>query len=136
MASAGAKRPSALGVGEELHQHLIPSRASSLSGTSCNGKPRPLSQVVSAESLEKSPRPRSATTSGSARHSLAIGERIFPGFHGTNSTRERSTLIGTRPRFASCFATTREPMHPTKIQRWSGLTRTVNDWDHGLRRVC
>lgn len=27
-------------------------------------------------------------------------------------------------------------MHPTKIQRWSGLTRTVNDWDHGLRRVC
>jgi hypothetical protein len=27
-------------------------------------------------------------------------------------------------------------MHPTKIQRWSGLTRTVSDWDHGLRRVC
>ncbi|KAL6150855.1 hypothetical protein ACJQWK_10788 [Exserohilum turcicum] len=25
-------------------------------------------------------------------------------------------------------------MHPTRVQRWSGLTRTVNDWDHGLRR--
>ncbi|EUC38788.1 hypothetical protein COCCADRAFT_81989 [Bipolaris zeicola 26-R-13] len=37
-------------------------------------------------------------------------------------------------RSASCSAAIREPMHPTKIQRWSGLTRTVNDWDHGLRR--
>ncbi|KAG9189690.1 hypothetical protein G6011_06558 [Alternaria panax] len=25
-------------------------------------------------------------------------------------------------------------MYPTKVQRWVGLTRTVSDWDHGLRR--
>jgi hypothetical protein len=26
-------------------------------------------------------------------------------------------------------------MNPTIVQRWSGLTRTVSDWEHGLRRV-
>jgi hypothetical protein len=34
----------------------------------------------------------------------------------------------------SCAAAIQNPMAVEKVQRWSGMTRTVSDWD-GLRRV-
>ena len=37
-------------------------------------------------------------------------------------------------RSVSCAATTSKSMAADRVQRWSGMTRTVGDWD-GLRRV-
>lgn len=37
-------------------------------------------------------------------------------------------------RSSSCRTATRNQMAVEKVQRWSGMTRTVGDWD-GLRRV-
>lgn len=38
-------------------------------------------------------------------------------------------------RSGSCATANQRSMAVEKVQRWSGMTRTVSDWD-GLRRVC
>jgi len=80
------------------------------------------------------PRKRSVTSSAT-RHNLAVRRRISSAFLG-HDTATRVNPPTTRQRSSSCSATIHTPMQPTKIQRWSGLTRTAKDWDYGLRRVC
>jgi hypothetical protein len=40
----------------------------------------------------------------------------------------------SRPRSTSCCVSQRNPMLAARVNRWSGLTRTVSHWD-GLRKV-
>ncbi|KAF1832725.1 hypothetical protein BDW02DRAFT_410977 [Decorospora gaudefroyi] len=122
------------GLGQEPHQPLIPSRSSSISRNTCTGNPRTLSQVVSAASLGGSPLPQRRFSSMTARHSLSPIDRVAPSFLKDGIERKHPNPIRTTRRSASCSATTQKPMDSAKIQRWSGLTRTVSDWDHGLRR--
>ena len=121
---------------EEPHQPSIPTRSSSISRDICTGSPRTLSQVVSAGSSNRSTLPQRTISSATARHSLGTSDRTSSSVLRDDIERRHLGSIRTTRRSASCSATTRKSMHPTKIQRWSGLTRTVSDWDHGLRRVC
>lgn len=52
------------------------------------------------------------------------------GQHFDNSLDSRNI----NRRSSSCAIAARDPMAVEKVQRWSGMTRTVGDWD-GLRRV-
>ena len=117
---------------EEAHEPSIPIRSSSISR---NNIPT-LTQVVSAASAGGSSLPQRTISSTTARHSLGTSDRVFSSLLPDDIERKHLDSTRTTRRSASCSATTRKSMHPTKIQRWSGLTRTVSDWDHGLRRVC
>jgi hypothetical protein len=126
-------RPS---TGKEPHEYPIPACTSFTSRSLCLGDPRTLNQVVSAASTSRSTLPHHTSPPSTTRHSLAIVDRIASTSLENSTGKRHLKSIETRPRPASCFATPSKPMHPTKVQRWSGLTRTVSDWDHGLRRVC
>lgn len=63
------------------------------------------------------------------KNSIVSKSNLFTRNH---PTRTNSKAIR---RSASCSAATGKSMHPSTVQRWSGLTRTVGEWD-GLRRVC
>lgn len=123
-------------IGEEPHGYLIPARTSSLSRTLCFDDPRTLNQVVSAASTSGSTLPHHTSPPTAARHSFAVGDRVASTLVEDSTGKGSLRATETRPRSASCLVTPSKPMHPTKVQRWSGLTRTVSDWDHGLRRVC
>jgi hypothetical protein len=123
-------------LGERPHQILVPSRSSSISRNICTGNPRTLGQVASAASSGGSSLPQRTTPSTTARHSQATGDRVSSYLPTDDIKRRHLNSTRTTQRSASCPATTRKSMHPSRIQRWSGLTRTVSDWDHGLRRVC
>jgi hypothetical protein len=124
------------GTVEEPHEYLIPACTSFTSRNHCLGDPKTLDQVVSAASTSRSTLPHHTSPPSTTRHSLAIVDRIASTSPGNSTGDRHLKSIETRPRPVSCFATPSKPMHPTKVQRWSGLTRTVSDWDHGLRRVC
>jgi hypothetical protein len=128
--------PCQTSLGEEPHQQLIPTRTSSISRNLCMGDPRILNQVVSAAPTSGSTLPHHTSLPTTRRHSLAIGDRAASTLLENTTDKRRLKATETRPRSASCLATTPKPMHPAKVQRWAGLTRTVSDWDHGLRRVC
>jgi hypothetical protein len=117
---------------DEAHEPSIPSRSSSISR---NNIPT-LTQVDSAASAGGSTLPERTISSTTARHSQGTSDRLSSSPLRDDVARRHLDSIRTTRRSASCSATTRKSMHPTKIQRWSGLTRTVSDWDHGLRRVC
>ena len=121
---------------EGPHQQLIPTRTSFTSRNICLGDPRTLNQVVSAAPTSGSTLPHHTSLPTAKRHSFAIGDRVASTLLENNIDKRRLKSTDTRPRSASCLVTTPKPMHPTKVQRWAGLTRTVSDWDHGLRRVC
>lgn len=53
------------------------------------------------------------------------------GQHPNNTLVSASSLR----RSVSCATADQSTMAVEKVQRWSGMTRTVTDWD-GLRRVC
>lgn len=52
------------------------------------------------------------------------------GHHLDNTLNSRTSIR----RSVSCATAAQNPMAVEKVQRWSGMTRTVSDWD-GLRRV-
>jgi hypothetical protein len=116
---------------EEAHEPSIPSRSLSISRNIST-----LTQVVSAASSGGCTLPQRAISSTTARHSLGTNDRVSSSLLRDDIERRPLDSNRTTRRSASCSAKTRKSMHPTKIQRWSGLTRTVSDWDHGLRRVC
>jgi hypothetical protein len=53
------------------------------------------------------------------------------GQHLNNTLSSRTSIR----RSVSCATAAQDPMAVERVQRWSGMTRTVSDWD-GLRRVC
>ncbi|KAF1942182.1 hypothetical protein EJ02DRAFT_181254 [Clathrospora elynae] len=127
------KLPESSGVRCNIHQPPIPSRSSSVSRNHPTGNPRSLSQPLSAASLSGVPLPQPIVTSTTARHSFCDNDP-----HSSITLKDdtkRVCIYPARARrpSASCTVTIRNAMHP-QIQRWSGLTRTVSDWDHGLRR--
>ncbi|PWO22103.1 hypothetical protein A1F97_07851, partial [Pyrenophora tritici-repentis] len=119
---------------EELHELLSPRRTPSRSQSLSIGRARSVDQEVSVTPLGGLlPSRKPSLTSSISRHSLVVGRRMSSGFVGHDTVT--SVIAPTvRQRSSSCSATIHASMQPTKIQRWSGLTRTAKDWDHGLRR--
>src|SRR5690242_12255114 len=71
------------------------------------------------------------------RHSLIADDFLPIGLVEHANTAGNHLDNNTRPsirRSVSCATATRNSMAAEKVQRWSGMTRTVSDWD-GLRRV-
>ena len=125
------------GNGVEHYQPSVPSRSSPISQINFRAdEPRTLEEADSAAPTARFPLPQRTLPSTTTRHSLVSGDRspANPLKNGALGARRDSTRVHRRS--ASCSGPTRKSMHPTKLQRWSGLTRTVSDWDHGLRRVC
>lgn len=117
------------------HELLNPRRTPSRSRSLSVGRARAVNHRVSViPSGGLHPLRNQSVTSSTTRHSLAIGLRTSSDFLG-HDTAISVIPSTTRRRSSSCSATIRTPMQPTKIQRWSGLTRTAKDWGHGLRRV-
>ncbi|KAF2856882.1 hypothetical protein T440DRAFT_484970 [Plenodomus tracheiphilus IPT5] len=119
----------------------IPSRSSSLPRGCGTHRPRTLSRAASAARSKSTLSQRHGSPSTTSRHSLLHidGSSLDVSLKGYNSSSDASSRILTdvtstskvqnEGRSASCSATSRRPMHHTRIQRWAGLTRTVSDWD-------
>lgn len=91
---------------------------------------------TTSDKINPSPRGRQASR---RRPSLAADDVLpigllenagIAGQHLDDTLDSRSTLR----RSVSCATGAQNSMAVDKVQRWSGMTRTVSDWD-GLRRV-
>jgi hypothetical protein len=123
------------GLEAKAHEPLIPSRNSLIARSLPTGNNLTLTRLGSAASSTVVPLPQHTLPSTAKRHSLVADDRISLDLLKEDFEKRRLTSNRAPRRSASCAATARKSMNPTKIQRWSGLTRTVSNWDHGLRRV-
>lgn len=92
---------------------------------------------TSSEANQLSPHRRQASKrrpSLAADDVLPIGllENAAVAAHHSDTFLDSSTPLR---RSVSCATGAQNSMAVDKMQRWSGMTRTVSDWD-GLRRVC
>jgi hypothetical protein len=123
------------GLERKTHEPLIPSRSSSISRSLSTGNILTLTRLGSAASSTVVPLPQHTLPSTTKRHSLIADSRISLKLLKDDFEDRHLASNQTPRRSASCAATARKPMNSIKMQRWSGLTRTVSEWDHGLRRV-
>jgi hypothetical protein len=132
---------------EPLHSGS-PSRTASLQHSShlrnqnekCNFTT--ISRLANATTSDDAP--LSALQQSSTRHMSLQMKDIPLNFLKTDLSnihpafRDASTSIPgsgrSRPRSISCCVPQRNPMPAARVNRWSGLTRTVSHWD-GLRKV-
>ena len=133
--------------GRTFRQPKIPSRSSSISRTKSSDRVKSLDQADSTVASGKDLLPQLAEPPSTSRHQLLASDGISP--YCLESTCDQKSIEQNRHRpsahgftaskvnrrSASCSSTRRSTMHPAKVQRWAGLTRTVSDWDV-LRRVC
>lgn len=128
------------------HQPSTPRHISSILRTNSIHRSETLNQVSSAARPGQEPLPQHPQPTSTSRHSFLTSDGFSPDCLNSTSEPTISSHIRHRsvkrtpscPRAiresASCATATRKPMHPAKVQRWAGLTRTVSDWDV-LRRV-
>lgn len=124
--------PSTSRLTQEEPQASIPSSSSSVSrDRSTTHRSRTLNRVASAGPSTISR--HEASTALNGRPDViddASSTPIIP----TYFERKPLTAGKANRTSASCSAASRKSMHPAKVQRWAGLTRTVSDWNL-LRRV-
>ncbi|KAJ4985288.1 hypothetical protein SVAN01_09233 [Stagonosporopsis vannaccii] len=100
--------------------------------------PQDLKIPFTSTTSDRSAPPSCSWQTSRRRHSLIADDVLPIGLveHATTAGYHLENISDSRPsirRSASCATATQTSMAVEKVQRWSGMTRTVSDWD-GLRR--